>query len=104
MNHYQTVCKVTEIPEGEARMFWVNEIAAGVFHVEGAYYALRNECPHAGASLAHGLIEGDVVRCRIHHWGFCLRSGSYMDENKPSYNAKSYPVRIVSDEVQVCVE
>ncbi len=85
-------------------MFLVNEIAVGVFHVDGVYYALGNVCPHAGASLAHGSIEGDVVRCRIHHWGFCLRSGRYIDEHKPSYNARSYRVRIVSDEVQVCVE
>jgi nitrite reductase (NADH) small subunit/3-phenylpropionate/trans-cinnamate dioxygenase ferredoxin subunit len=103
MNQYQTVCKVGEIPEGEARIFYVGQIAVGVFHVGGEYYALENDCPHAGASLARGSIEGEVVRCRIHHWGFCLRSGTYIDENKPNYNAKSYPLRIVDDQVQVCV-
>lgn len=85
-------------------MFHVDQTAVGVFHVGGEYYALGNSCPHAGASLAHGSIEGELVRCRIHHWGFCLRSGTYVDEDKPRYNAHSYPIRIVDDQIQVCVE
>lgn len=101
MSEYHTVCKLGEIPEGEARIFYLNQVAVGVFHVAGEYYALENSCPHAGASLAHGAIEGERVRCRIHHWGFCLRSGTYLDEDKPGYNAKSFSVRVVDDQVQV---
>ena len=43
----------------------VAETMIGVFHVGGRFFALANECPHEGASLAHGIIEGDTVRCRI---------------------------------------
>ena len=104
MSKYQTVCGVGEIPEGEARMFLVEENAIGVFHVGGEYFALDDHSPHAGASLARGSIDGEVIRCRIHHWGFCLRGGKYIDEDKPHFNAKSYAVRIVGDFVQVRVE
>jgi len=103
MSNYQTVCTTAEIPDGEARVFAVGEIMVGVFHVGGKYFALDNQCPHAGASLALGSIEGDVVRCRIHHWGFCLRDGVYVDEDKPNCNARTFPVRIVDDQVQVCI-
>ena len=95
------ICKVSDIPIGEARMILVNEVALGVFHVSGAFFAIDDACPHAGASLSRGIIEGDVVRCRIHHWRFCVRSGTYLDERKPSCNVRSYPIRVVGEQVQI---
>ena len=77
---YHTVCRVDDVPEGEARMFVVAEIMIGVFNVAGSFFALANECPHAGASLARGIIEGDTVRCRIHHWRFSIPDGVYLDD------------------------
>ena len=101
MSAFHAVCSVGDIPEGEARVFVVGETMIGVFHAHGQFFALDDACPHAGASLAHGFIEGDTVRCRIHHWRFCLRDGTYLDEQKPQFNAHSLPVRIVGGEVQV---
>ena len=82
-------------------MFVVDDLMVGVFHVDGEFFALDNHCPHEGASLAHGIIEGDTVRCRIHHWRFCIRDGTYLDEDKPRCNARTLPVRVVGEKVQV---
>ena len=82
-------------------MFVSDGAMVGVFHIDGQFHALDNACPHAGASLAHGLIEGDTVRCRIHHWRFCIRDGTYLDEDKPGFNARPIAIRVVGDEVQV---
>ena len=101
MGQYQTICKTSEIAEGQARVFPLGDVMIGVFHVGDQFYAIDNHCPHAGASLAHGRVEGDVVRCRIHHWGFCLRDGAYVDEDKAAYNVRTFRVRVVDDEVQV---
>ena len=101
MPGFHTVCNVGDIPEGESRMFIVEGVMVGVFHINGQFHALENECPHAGASLAHGLIEGDTVRCRIHHWRFCIGDGTYLDEAKPEFNARSIVVRVVGEDVQV---
>ena len=98
---FQTVCKVDDIPEGEARLFVVDGMMVGVFHINGEFHALDNECPHAGASLAHGLIEGDTVRCRIHHWRFCVRDGAYLDEPRPELNARPISLRVVGGDVQI---
>jgi nitrite reductase/ring-hydroxylating ferredoxin subunit len=103
MAAFQTICTIDEIPEGEARAFSIGDVRVGLFRIGGEYYALEDGCPHAGASLSLGAIEGDVVRCRIHHWGFCLRDGAYVDEDKPCFAARSFPVRIADGEVQVCV-
>ena len=101
MAEFHKVCGVKEIPEGEARMFVVNGSPVGVFHVDGEFFALKNECPHAGASLAHRFIDGDTVSCRIHHWRFCIRDGVYLDEVKPRYNARSFPARVIDDQVLI---
>lgn len=82
-------------------MILVNEVAISVFNVSGTFFAIDDACSHAGASLSLGIIEGDVVRCRIHHWRFCVRNGDYLEEMKPSCNVRSYPVRVVGDQVQI---
>ena len=82
-------------------MFVVDEVLVGIFRVDGEFFALENPCPHEGASLAHGIIEGETVLCRIHHWRFCIRDGKYLDEDKSQCNAHPLPVRVVGDKVQV---
>lgn len=101
MPKFVDICKVSDIPIGESRMILVNEVAFGVFNVSGAIFAIDDGCPHAGASLSHGILEGDVVRCRIHHWRFCVRNGIYLDERKPSCNVRNYPIRLIGDQVQI---
>jgi nitrite reductase (NADH) small subunit/3-phenylpropionate/trans-cinnamate dioxygenase ferredoxin subunit len=101
MSGFQTVCTTDAVPEGQARAFRLGDTWIGIFHVGGQFFALEDRCPHAGASLARGVIEGDLVRCRIHHWGFCLRDGVYVDEDRPLLNARSLPLRVVGDEIQV---
>ena len=101
MAQFHNVCKVSDILDGEAKMFVVEETMIGLFHIGGEFYALGDRCPHAGASLLRGDIQGDVVCCRIHHWRFSIRDGKYLDEAKPELNARSYSVRVVGDQVQV---
>ena len=103
MSEFRVICSVDDVPKGTSRMFVVDEIPIGVFHIGGDFFALDNRCPHAGASLAHGYIEGDTVSCRIHHWRFCVRDGQYLDQDQPEFNAKTIPVRVVGREVQVAV-
>jgi nitrite reductase (NADH) small subunit/3-phenylpropionate/trans-cinnamate dioxygenase ferredoxin subunit len=103
MPDFQTVCRVSDVPKGEARRFVLGGRAIGVFHVGDEFLAIANECPHAGASLADGYIEGDVVACRIHHWHFCLRRGTCLDETQRKCDVQAFSVRIVGDEVQVAL-
>ena len=101
MPGFQTVCKTVDVPAGGSRMFTIDDLLIGVFHIQGEFFTLANSCSHAGASLAHGIIEGDTVRCRIHHWRFCIRDGTYLDERKSEFNVRSFATRVVGDEVQV---
>ena len=82
-------------------MFVMDGIPIGIFCMAGEFFALDDRCPHAGASLARGILDGDTVACRIHHWRFCLRDGTYLDESRPEFNARCFPVRVVGREVQI---
>jgi len=101
MPAFQRLCTIHDVRPGESRMFILNDTPMAVFNLAGEFFALANECPHAGASLAHGEINGDCVSCRIHHWRFSIRDGTYVDEDKPRYNARTFETRIVGDELQV---
>jgi aminopyrrolnitrin oxygenase len=42
-----------------------------VFRSEaGQVHALSAHCPHLGAHLKHGTVQGECLRCPLHHWSF----------------------------------
>jgi nitrite reductase (NADH) small subunit len=103
MADFQTVAKVGEIPAGEGRSFPVNGRIVGVFHVDESYFAINDICPHMGASLASGYVEGNAVMCPWHAWRFCVSDGTWLDNPKSNIRSETYDVRVVGDEIQVLV-
>ncbi len=43
---------------------------------DGSVVAFSRFCPHAGADLAHGVVDGGQVRCAWHHVPFDLATGA----------------------------
>src|SRR5262245_46962388 len=42
-----------------------------IYRGEGGHVvALDAYCPHMGAHLAEGRVEGDAIRCLFHHWKY----------------------------------
>jgi nitrite reductase (NADH) small subunit len=99
MSEFQTVCRVGEIAEGEARTFRVGHKLIAVFLADGQYYALDDCCPHMGASLSGGYVENGIVTCPWHAWRFRLADGVWADN--PRIKIGCYPVRVEGNEVQV---
>lgn len=56
-------------------------------------------CPHMGASLADGHLEGEVVTCPWHAWRFRTTDGTWCDN--PRIKTDAYEVRVAGDEIQV---
>ena len=50
-----------------------HEIA--LFRVKGELHAIADGCPHAGASLVSGHLDGTTLACSAHGLRFDLRSG-----------------------------
>lgn len=101
MAEFQTVCKVTDVAEGEGKTVEVGGKLVAVFKSGGQFHAIDDLCPHMGASLAGGLVEQGVVTCPWHAWRFRLADGAWAD--CPRLKIGCYAVRVEGDAVQVCV-
>jgi nitrite reductase/ring-hydroxylating ferredoxin subunit len=61
-------------------------------NLDGRVYCLDGRCTHAGAPLAEGTLEGEVLTCPWHYSQFNMTNGVVVrgPANKP---LKSYPVQ-----------
>jgi 3-phenylpropionate/trans-cinnamate dioxygenase ferredoxin subunit len=64
------LCPVAELPPGTARAFEVKGRSIAVFNDEGRLSALRNVCPHHGAPLCHGRVEGYMKPTAPHEYEY----------------------------------
>ncbi|MFN0120865.1 MAG: Rieske (2Fe-2S) protein [Blastocatellia bacterium] len=64
-----------DIPAGSGKTVNLGERRIALFHVEAAYYAITDSCPHRGAPLHDGYIQGERVLCSWHCFDFNLKSG-----------------------------
>ena len=51
---------------GTGRAFDVEGLSIAIFNIDGTLHAIDNNCPHEGASLANGRLEGCIVTCAVH--------------------------------------
>ncbi|MFB9984402.1 Rieske (2Fe-2S) protein [Mesorhizobium kowhaii] len=103
------VCYADEIPVGGRRIVDIAGRSVGIFNVNNQYYAVRNSCPHKGAPLCRGIIdgmvngeapgqfeyeqEGEIIRCPWHGWEFAIKTGqSVFNPNKVW--VRGYPVSV----------
>jgi nitrite reductase (NADH) small subunit/3-phenylpropionate/trans-cinnamate dioxygenase ferredoxin subunit len=103
MGAYHTVAKVGEIPAGEGRSFPVDGTMVAVFNIDGEYTAINDTCPHMGASLAAGYVEGTAVTCPWHAWRFCVKDGRWLDNPRSKIANACYSVRVERGEIQVAL-
>ena len=94
-----TVARTTDIPNNEARAFPVGDRMIAIFNQDGLFHAMDDFCPHMGASLAGGWIEGGTVACPWHAWRFSLSDGCWLDN--PKIKVDIFSVEVVGDEIVV---
>jgi 3-phenylpropionate/trans-cinnamate dioxygenase ferredoxin component len=76
-------------------------LSLAVFSVEGALYAVDDSCPHSGASLVMGKLDGFRVRCPAHGLQFDIRNGCMSTPGGMAVQA--YPVMQVNGQTFVTV-
>lgn len=72
-----------------------------LFNVAGQLYAIDDSCPHQGASLCGGRLEGRVIQCCAHGLRFDLASGYLLNSN--SVKVANYPVEVVDGQVFIVI-
>ena len=75
MSDFLRVCRASDIPEGDRKVFEVEGRFVAVFHVAGGFYALDDCCTHDGGPLGEGKLEGFTVTCPRHGATFDIRDG-----------------------------
>lgn len=98
------MAKVGEIPPGRGVLFHVPGAAIALFESQGEYFALNDACPHEGVSLARGRVFQGAVICPRHCWRFALADGSWVGHANAAMTARTYPTRVLGDEIQVQAE
>jgi nitrite reductase/ring-hydroxylating ferredoxin subunit len=111
------VARADEIPPGGRKIVEVAGRSIGIFNVGGEFFAIRNQCPHAGGPLCEGVLsgfvrskepgeytyirKGEIIRCPWHQWEFDVRTGqSWFDPVKTrvrSYEARVEPGSALSE-------
>ena len=108
------VCRSAALPPGEVKIVDAEKRSIGIFNINGAFYALRNTCPHKGAPLCRGIItgllvsdeplqmqmtrDGEIVRCPWHGWEFDITTG------RSVYNPHRMRVKIYEVAVEQVAE
>jgi nitrite reductase (NADH) small subunit len=83
MARWVRVADAGDIPVGESRGVSVEGKEVGLFNVNGELFAIDNACPHRGAPLSDGRLEGAQIVCPWHGWAFDVKSGGLaMDPNR----------------------
>ena len=94
-----------DIPRGGARAIKTLIGEIGLFRTtDDRVFALDNLCPHKGARLSMGTIEGnatigEVVVCPFHAWRFSLDTGKCVDMGFG--RTCPVPARVVEGVVQI---
>ena len=74
-----------------------------IFNLGGKYYAIEDRCPHRGGPLSEGMLAEDEVICPWHGSRFNAKTGAVLTP-PAQRNVKSFPVRIVGNNVEVEIE
>jgi nitrite reductase/ring-hydroxylating ferredoxin subunit len=69
------VCAKSDVQPGSVKAFAVGSHTVAVYNLDGKFYVTDDECTHAAASLADGMIEGDEIECCMHMGSFHIPTG-----------------------------
>lgn len=94
------VAVVQDVPPGKAKQVKVGNKTLAVFNVNGTFYAIDDTCPHRGAPLSEGELEGHEVVCPWHSAAFDVTTGAHLCPPARS-DVACYKVQVVGDEVQI---
>ncbi|MFQ5587914.1 MAG: nitrite reductase small subunit NirD [Nitrospiria bacterium] len=95
------VAKIDDIPAGSALLVEMKKRDIALFRVDGAVYATSDVCPHQGASLSTGTLNGEKIVCPWHQWCFNVKDGS--SPLNPKLKIKTYEVKQEGDQILVAI-
>jgi nitrite reductase/ring-hydroxylating ferredoxin subunit len=94
------ICAQSEIAPESVKAYEVGDRRLAVFNIEGNFYVTDDECTHASASLADGMLEDGVIECSLHFGAFDVKTGA-VKAPPCSISLRTYKVLLQGDDVFV---
>jgi nitrite reductase/ring-hydroxylating ferredoxin subunit len=102
MATFVTAARADELAPGQGKLVEVNHKRIALFNVGGRYYAIDDMCPHRGAPLSEGEIEGTTVVCPWHGAIFDVTTGE-VTQPPAAFGVATYDVRVEGEEIVIAV-
>jgi 3-phenylpropionate/trans-cinnamate dioxygenase ferredoxin component len=102
MSRQIPVALVDELAPGQRKLLFVEGRSLVMFNIGGELVAIDNSCPHNGAALSSGQLDGSVLRCPAHGLRFDLLAGGQPGAGKLC--VQTFPVHTVGDKVMLALE
>jgi toluene monooxygenase system ferredoxin subunit len=96
------ICGADQLWDGEMECFRAGDTTILLLKINGQFHAYQGHCPHQGAALAEGELEGGLLTCTAHRWQFDATNGQGV--NPKSAHLKCFPVHVVERKVLIDVE
>lgn len=105
--NFVKAAEVSEVPTGSKRVVTIQGKAILITKVNGNYFAIGNKCPHEGAPLSEGSLEGNIITCPLHKAKFDVTNGKVV--YRPKYwiytlkvgDVPSYEVKIEGNAIML---
>lgn len=87
------VAQIEDVLPGTGKVVQAGGVVLALFNLGGKFYALNNNCTHAGGPLGDGAVDGRVVTCPWHGSRFDVTTGEVLGPpaRRP---VAAYPVRV----------
>ncbi|MEM5432830.1 Rieske (2Fe-2S) protein [Cupriavidus oxalaticus] len=102
MKKHIPVARADELRPGQRKLVFVDGKSIVLFNIEGTIHAIENSCPHNGASLASGKLQGTVLQCPAHGLRFDLAKPC--EPGSASLCLRRFPVRATGDSVALLMD
>jgi len=93
------VAPLASIPPGSSQAFTIAGQRIAFFNIGGTVHAMDDTCPHAGAPLSQGRLNGCVVMCPWHAINFDVTSGRVPGQSESAL--ATYPVFVNGGQIEV---
>jgi len=99
---WHRAAEVASVQPGDAIVARVAGREIAIFRIGNEFFATDNRCTHAGAPLADGYLDGEIIECPLHQGLFNVRTGQVMCA-PPLRPLRTYEVRVVDQQLEVRV-
>jgi 3-phenylpropionate/trans-cinnamate dioxygenase ferredoxin component len=102
VSHQIPVASVEDLTPGQRKLAFIDGRSIVLFNIGGTIRAIDNSCPHNGASLASGKLDGTMLTCPAHGLRIDVTTGCTPGAHPLC--VKTFPVQVADGKLHVLIE